>query len=131
LLLATGSDLVAGDAADHAAYTRAVPYPRDSGRKWYITSLAAWNVANTADVASSLGKWELNPLLSSGQGTFTASGAARKLAISGAVELVEYRLVHRRPSALKKAALVNFVAAAAISGVAIRNFRVPRAGGTQ
>ncbi|MGA2118624.1 MAG: hypothetical protein ABSH56_28190 [Bryobacteraceae bacterium] len=96
-----------------------------------MASLAAWNAANAADVASSLRKSELNPLLSSGQGTFTASSAARKLAIEGVLELVEFRLVHQRPKALRKVALLNFVVAAVTSGVAIHNFRVPPAASAQ
>ncbi len=127
LLLAASSNLAAADAANFVADTHVVPHTGDSGKKWFVASLAAWNAANLADVASSLRKSELNPLLSSGQGTFTASSAARKLAMEGVLELVEFRLVHQRPKALKKVALLNFVAAAAISGVAVHNFHVPRA----
>ena len=131
LLLAASSNLAAADAANFVADTHVVPHTGDSGKKWFVASLAAWNAANLADVASSLRKSELNPLLSSGQGTFTASSAARKLAMEGVLELVEFRLVHQRPKALKKVALLNFVAAAAISGVAIHNFHVARAASAQ
>jgi hypothetical protein len=92
----------------------------DSGRKrlwkWSLGVLAA---ANVADVATSMGRHELNPVLGAGQ--FGARATGVKIGISAAAIGVQYLILRRRPEATRKAAYVNFALAGATGGVAAFN----------
>ena len=94
----------------------------DSGRKriwkWSIGVLAA---ANTADVMTSMGRHELNPVL--GVGPFGARATGVKIGIAAAAVGVQYLVLRRRPEAFRKAAYVNFALAGATGGVAAFNTR--------
>jgi hypothetical protein len=93
-----------------------------SGRKrlwkWSIGVLAA---ANAADVMTSMGRHELNPVL--GVGQFGARATSVKISISAATIGVQYLLVRRRPQTMRKAAYINFALAGATGAVATFNTR--------
>ena len=84
--------------------------------KWSIAMLAA---ANTADAMTSMGRYELNPVLGAGQFGIRATGV--KIGISTATIGVEYLILRRRPEAARKAAWVNFGMAGLTGGIAARN----------
>jgi hypothetical protein len=84
--------------------------------KWSIAALAA---ANTADAASSFGRYELNPVL--GVGRFCPRATGIKFGISSAAIGAQYLMLRRRPEAARKAAWVNFTLAGATAGIAVRN----------
>ena len=94
----------------------------DSGRrrlwKWSIGMLAA---ANAADVMTSMGRYELNPVL--GQGRFGPRATSVKIGISAATMGAQFLILRRWPEALRKAAYLNFALAGATGGVAASNIR--------
>ena len=86
--------------------------------KWSLAAVAA---GNAADVMSSVGRHELNPVLGVGQFGLRATGI--KVGISTAAAGLQYLLVRRRPEAARKLAYVNFGMAAVTGGTAAYNAR--------
>lgn len=92
----------------------------------YAASVAALAASQTADIASSVGRHEINPIL--GTGRFGARQAGVKLAIFGGSMLAqrlllrghEHAEIERRRRALAK---LNFAIAAGTGAVAARNWR--------
>jgi hypothetical protein len=97
------------------------------GRKLWWLSVAAVAGAALFDVASSAGKYEANPLLRSRDGTFAGRGVAIKLGALGAGLAAQYLLFRNQPRTPNTVSFVNFAAAGALSGVAVRNLDVPKA----
>ncbi len=83
--------------------------------------------AEAADIQSSWGKREMNPVLAGPNGAFGARGALIKAAVTGGALLFEYLEYRRRPSGklLRWLGLINFGTAGTIGGVAARNYGVP------
>lgn len=99
-------------------------------RKVWVVSAVALAAATAFDASSSAGRFEANPLLRNSRGEFSASkGIAIKSLITGGTLAVQALLMRKRPDAgLEKAcALVNFAAAGAVTGIAVRNGSVPAA----
>lgn len=97
---------------------------RNWHRKW-IVSAVALTAAHLLDAFSSRGAPEVNPLMRNAQGRFSVGRAfAWKSAASGSMLGVEALLIRKNPETAKSAAIVNFVAAGAVAGVAFRNTRV-------
>jgi hypothetical protein len=86
--------------------------------KWSVGVLAA---ANAADTMTSMGRYELNPVL--GAGRFGPRATGLKIGISAAMIGAQYLILRRRPQAMRKAAFVNFAMAGATAGVAALNTR--------
>jgi hypothetical protein len=82
-------------------------------------SVATFAGANVADVASSWGGYELNPVL--GRGPFGPRQTTIKASIATGVVVAEWRWMRRHR---KVAAIVNFTASGILTGVAIRNWRI-------
>jgi len=99
-----------------------------AAKKLWHVSLASLAVANVMDVQSSWGKHELNGPLASANGTFGARGALMKSGFQGGLMSLEMLLMRRHPNKTlcRFLTVVNFGAAAAVSGTAIHNYRVPR-----
>jgi len=91
--------------------------------QWSVGGVVA---ANTADVWSSWGYRELNPLLRSGNGTFGGRGLAIKSAFVGGVLLYQWLKIRKHPSAKRRFAKVNWITTGAIGGLAAGNFTVRR-----
>jgi len=113
--------------ADDAVFTSA-PAPVVSGRTLWRASIAALATANALDIHSSWGKHELNPALASPPGNFGREGALIKLGLQGGLMAAEYLIIRKHPSGKLYRALsvINFGASAAIAGVAVHNYAVPR-----
>ena len=92
-------------------------------RPLYWASVAAVTAANVADVHSSLGKLEANPLLRSADGRFGSRGVTIKSGIAAGNIGVQALILRRWPKARKAAAIANFIAAGALVAVAARNYR--------
>jgi hypothetical protein len=90
------------------------------GRRFWHWSMAVLAAANAADVASSVGHYELNPVL--GSGRFGMRSAGIKIGISAATLGVEYLIVRRHPEAMRKTAYVNIGLAGVTAGIAAGNF---------
>ncbi|MBA4182105.1 MAG: hypothetical protein C0506_16080 [Anaerolinea sp.] len=91
--------------------------------KLYSISVAALIGANAADLASSWGRPELNPLLTPGSsgGRFGWQAATIKLGLAGGSLLFQRYVLRRRPELQRGFAISNFIAAGAMSAVAVRN----------
>lgn len=78
--------------------------------------------STTADVLSSRGLIEQNPIL--GRGPFTLNNqGVKSFAITGGLILIESLLVRRFPSTQRVFSIVNFGASAAHAGATIHNVR--------
>jgi hypothetical protein len=89
------------------------------GKRIWKWSLAAVAAGNAADIMTSVGRHELNPVL--GVGQFGPRATGIKIGISTATVGLQYLLVRRRPEAARKLAYVNFGMAAAVGGAAAYN----------
>ena len=87
-------------------------------------SLATLAAAHSLDIASSLGKREGNPLLNQASSRFSWQGAVAVAGAVGAVVVVEWLVVRRHPEVARKFAIVNFINAGAVAGIAAHNFTV-------
>ncbi len=97
-------------------------------RALWRTSVTALAVANAIDIHSSWGKRELNQTLASGTGKFGGRGAVVKSGFQAGLLGFEYLLMRHRPGGKlnKVLSIVNFGAAAVVSGVAAHNYTVTR-----
>gem|GEM_PF-3481402 len=97
--------------------------PAPAHANLYGASVAALIGAHAADLASSWGRPEVNPLLSPGAagGRFGWQAATIKLSLAAGSLVIQRFVLRRRPDLQKTFALSNFIAAGAMGGVAIRN----------
>lgn len=93
-----------------------------SPSRLYRWSLAALTTANVMDGVSSVGLRETNPML--GRGSFGLHAVALKGAIIGGVIAFEYAVRRKAAFTAKPLAYTNFIAAGALTGVAVRNWRL-------
>lgn len=84
-------------------------------------SLVALAVAAAADVATSLGKRELNPALRGADGRFGGRGVAVKSLVTGSAMAGQWLLIRRAPESGRYAAIANFGMAGVFSAAAIHN----------
>ena len=88
---------------------------------WKI-SVGTMVVAGAADVGSSIGQYERNPLVIRGDGKFdTTKGILLKSAITGGIVGVQWLLGRKDPKILRKCAWINFGAAGLWGGAAVHN----------
>src|SRR5262245_57490769 len=92
---------------------------RGTGSRLWKWSLAAIAAGNAADMATSMGRYELNPVL--GVGRFGPRATGIKVGLSTATIGLQYLMLRRRPEAARKLSYVNFGMAAATSGAAAYN----------
>jgi hypothetical protein len=88
-------------------------------KRLYRWSVVALTAASAADVASSWGKQELNPVL--GRGTFGARQTGIKISISAGMLTAQWWAMLRHPELRHGFARSNFIAAGALGGVAVGN----------
>ncbi len=81
--------------------------------------------ANTADIASSWGKYEANPLLRTGQ-RFGYGAMAIKLGVLAGSLTAQHFVVRKSPRQVPFLTSANLAGTAVLSVVAARNMRVPR-----
>jgi hypothetical protein len=90
-------------------------------------SLVALAVAAAADVASSVGKRELNPALRGADGRFGGRGMAVKGLVTGSALVGQWLLVRRTPESGRYAAVANFGMAGVFTAAAVHNAGTKRA----
>lgn len=97
-------------------------------RKLWLVSLATLAAANGADIHSSWGKPERNAALAGPNGAFGARGVLLKSGLQGGLMATEILLLRRRPgkALCRFLTVVNFGAAAVVSGTAVHNYRMLR-----
>ena len=93
------------------------------GKVWRV-SAAVLGAMTVADMQSSFGGREANPLLRSANGQFTGRGVAIKGAVVGAAIGAQWLLIRKNPNATGFAAGVNFTAAAVTGAIVVRNHRI-------
>jgi hypothetical protein len=99
------------------------PGPRRVSRLWVASSIALL-AATSADMASSWGRYEANPMLRSADGRFGVRGASIKLAMAGAIIVPQMFFMRRSPRWQRLFTIANFAQAGLYTGVAIRNYGV-------
>ena len=92
--------------------------------KLWRFSAAFLGAVTIADMQSSVGRQEGNPLLASQNGQFSGRGMALKGAGVGAMLGVQWLLLRRNPHAAKYAAGANFAAGALTGAIVIHNHMV-------
>jgi hypothetical protein len=95
--------------------------------KLWNSSVAALAVANAADVASSWGKRELNPIMP--EQRFGAEDALVKAGIVGAFMGVEYAILRHHPWFKRKVAALNWCGAGIDAATVVHNLTVPKSAG--
>lgn len=83
-------------------------------------SAAFFAASQGADIASSRGMYELNPLL--GEGRFGAKQMTIKLSLSAALLASEWLILRKHTAWRKTFTALNYVAGGATFGVAARNW---------
>jgi hypothetical protein len=94
-----------------------------SPHRLFKMSVVAVAGATAADISSSVGMRELNPIL--GRGAFGPRQAGLCAGASGGVLLIEWFMVRHHASE-RAAAVANFGMAAAHGAVAYHNYTLPR-----
>jgi hypothetical protein len=109
-----------------ATLVQPVAMPRPLHKTEWKLSLLALVAAHSADAATSWQKRELNPLLSPGSGAFGWQSLAIKGGIAVGSLTVQAFTLHHHPEAAKRFAIMNYIEAGAIGGVAAHNATIPR-----
>jgi hypothetical protein len=93
------------------------------GKLWRV-SAAVLGAVTIADVQSSVGRMEANPLLSSQDGRFSNRGVALKGLVVGGALGAQWLLLRKNPNAAPYAAGINFVAAGLTGAAVVHNHMV-------
>lgn len=100
-------------------------------RLWKV-SVALLAASSVADVHSSWGRLEANPVLRGPNGRFGMQGVVLKTMIASGVLGAQYLLLRNHPRAAKYGAVTNLIMAGVISAAAMSNYHrnagVPRGG---
>jgi len=118
-------------AAAEAARARAegrwvVVEPSGRERALYRASVAALVAANAADLATSWGKRESNPILAGRGGRFSGGSLAIKGALTMTSLTIQHFALRKSERPLRALTWVNFALAGGLSGVAVHNAGVGR-----
>ena len=93
------------------------------GKLWRA-SAAVLGAVTIADMQSSIGRFEANPLLSSQNGRFSGRGMALKGLVVGGALGVQWLMIRKNPNAAPYAAGINFAAAALTGAAVVHNHMV-------
>ncbi len=95
-------------------------------KKRWVWSAIALTAASVADVSSSWGKVEGNPILRSKDGRFGARGFGIKMGMVGGILFAQHSMASRQPEFCNLLTIGNYTMTAAKTGVAVRNFGVEK-----
>jgi hypothetical protein len=93
------------------------------GKIWALSS-AILGAVTVADMQSTVGAPESNPLLRSPNGQLATRGIAIKGAVVGVAIGAQWLLIRKSPKAAGYAAGANFAAAAVTGAIVVRNHRI-------
>ncbi len=93
------------------------------GKLWKV-SAAMLTAVTIADMQSSVGRQEANPLLASRSGQFSGQGVALKSLMVGGVLGVQWVMLRRNPQASKYAAGANFAMTALTGAIVVHNHMI-------
>jgi hypothetical protein len=112
----------------HLMPCQAVEPQKRSSKKLWWASVALVVAASVLDVMSSRGGMEVNPLMRGRDGSFNTRRAVMIKSISmGGMLATEALLMRKSPKTARSSAIANLVAGGAVTGLAIRNFRIQAA----
>lgn len=94
-------------------------------KRLYTISLLTLTAIQIADVASSYGRPEANPILANSAGRFGGRALALKAGMVGGLEFSQLFMLRRHPERAKRMAIVNFVVSGLLTGVVVHNVRSP------
>ncbi|WP_031500079.1 hypothetical protein [Bryobacter aggregatus] len=114
------------DVIEHPRNLQEEARIQQKAQKRWIWSAVALTAASFADVQSSWGKMESNPMLRSSNGTFGAKGMGIKLGIVGGILASQTILVNRAPAFAKPLTYANFGLTAVKVGIAVRNSSIEK-----
>lgn len=103
----------------------ALPLAAQETSRAYGWSLAILGASQAVDIHSSMGLYELNPVVGKGP-CCTAKQVGVKVGIVTGVQVAAWYFTRRHPKARRLLANVNFGAAALTTGVAIHNYSLRR-----
>ncbi len=92
--------------------------------KLWKVSAALLGAVTIADMQSSVGRQEANPLLTSQNGQFNMQGMALKGALVGGLVGVQWLMLRHNPHAAKYAAGANFAATALTGAIVVHNHMI-------
>jgi hypothetical protein len=119
-LFSLGSSVVHAESMAISSNDSVRPTTTKKQKIWRI-SAAVLGAITIADIQSSYGRREMNPLLQSQNGRFGSRGIAVKSALVGGGLTAQWLLLRKHPEASGYAAAVNFAATAATGAVVVRN----------
>lgn len=93
------------------------------GQMIYLASVASLIAAHVADVHSSWGRLEANPLLRSADGRFGVKGLAVKSSLVAGHLTIQALILRKWPKGRKTVAILNFALAGTVGVIAVRNYR--------
>jgi hypothetical protein len=100
------------------------PQPQHHNKLWKV-SAALLTAVTIADMQSSIGRREANPLLASSQsGQLSGQGIALKSLVVGGALGVQWFMLRRNPQASKYAAGANFAMTAVTGAAVIHNHMI-------
>ncbi len=101
-------------------------FERPSHHGLYASSVASLVGANAFDLASSWGRPELNPFLTPGSNgnRFGWQSATIKLGLTATTLLFQRYVLRHRPELRRPFVISNFIAAGAMSGIGVRNYKI-------
>lgn len=96
--------------------------PLGAACREFIPTLAFVAAGHTLDTASSYGRYELNPVL--GRGTFGRRQTGIKISVGSALAVGSWLIARKDRETCKVVSRLNILQGAALSGVAVRNWRL-------
>ena len=99
-----------------------LPLAAQETSRAYGWSLAALGASQAADIHSSIGMYELNPVVGRGP-CCTAAQIGTKVGIVAGVQVVAWWATRKHPAARRILSRVNFGAAGLTTAAAVHNYR--------
>lgn len=121
------ANLSFAEAIEHPRNLKEEARIQEKAQKRLMWSMVALTAASFADVGSSWGKQEANPLLRSSNGTFGAKGFGIKMGMVGGILFGQHMLVKKNPALANVMTFTNFGMAGMKTAVAFRNSRISAA----
>lgn len=133
LLMMSIPSLLPAESIDRARYSQLQEQVQtirndESNRRsasWKISAVALAG-ALAADIATSWGKREINPLVPTAGGTFGGRSAGLKIGVTGGALVAQHFFLKKSPQAERAMTFANFGMAGLLTSAAVSNARVSK-----
>lgn len=133
LLILSIPSLLPAESIDRARYSQLQEQVQtirneESNRRstsWKISAVALVG-ALAADIATSWGKREINPLVPTAGGTFGGRSAGLKIGVTGGALVAQHFFLKKSPQAERAMTFTNFGMAGLLTSAAVSNARVSK-----